>query len=105
MLGKVNIGEAIAYHELIRVDADGNQIHAQLIQEAIDFASSKESTYANVTEAELAVDVMMVKLALKIVPYLKGYSHIQTNPKYSYDKQRTIENGKRKSITRRGGRI
>ncbi|KAI6082276.1 putative transaldolase [Hypoxylon rubiginosum] len=87
--------QAIAYHELIRVDADGNQIHAQLIQEAIDFASSKESTYANVTEAELAVDVMMVKLALKIVPYLKGYSHIQTNPKYSYDKQRTIENGKR----------
>lgn len=40
----------------------------------------------------------MVKLALRIVPYLKGYSHIQTNPKYAYDKQKTVENGKRESI-------
>ncbi|KAI1764687.1 putative transaldolase [Hypoxylon sp. FL1150] len=87
--------QAIAYHELIRLDADGNQIHAQLIQDAIEFASSKKSAYPNVSAAELAVDVMMVKLALKIVPYLKGYSHIQTNPKYSYNKQKTVENGKR----------
>ncbi|KAI4862687.1 putative transaldolase [Hypoxylon rubiginosum] len=87
--------QAIAYHELIRPDADGNLIHAQLIQDAVDFASSKNSTYPDVAAAELAVDVMMVKLALKIVPYLKGYSHIQTNPKYAYDKQKTIENGRR----------
>lgn len=39
----------------------------------------------------------MVKLALRIVPHLKGYSHIQTNPKYSYSKQKTIENGQRKT--------
>ncbi|KAI0100007.1 hypothetical protein F4776DRAFT_649836 [Hypoxylon sp. NC0597] len=38
---------------------------------------------------------MMVKLALRIVPYLKGHSHIQTNPKYAYNKRKTIENGKR----------
>ncbi|KAI0893598.1 putative transaldolase [Annulohypoxylon nitens] len=87
--------QAIAYHELIRLGEDGKPLHAQLIQDAINFASSKSSTYSNVSVAELAVETMMVKLALRIVPYLKGYSHIQTNPKYSYDKQKTVENGKR----------
>ncbi|KAI1393050.1 putative transaldolase [Hypoxylon trugodes] len=87
--------QAIAYHELIRVDGDGNLIHAQLIRDAVDYASSKSSAYPDVTAAELAVETMMVKLALRIVPYLTGYSHIQTNPKYSYDKQKTINNGKR----------
>ncbi|ORY70351.1 transaldolase [Pseudomassariella vexata] len=87
--------QAIAYHELIRVDGDGNQVHAQLIKEAIDYASSKQASYPGVDVAEVAVECMMVKLALKIVPYLTGYSHIQTNPKYSYDKQKTIENGQR----------
>ncbi|KAL7620118.1 hypothetical protein AAE478_009110 [Parahypoxylon ruwenzoriense] len=87
--------QAIAYGELIRVDGDGNPVHAPLIRDAIHFASSKASTYADATVAELAVEAMMVKLALRIVPYLKGYSHIQTNPKYAYNKQKTIENSKR----------
>ncbi|KAI5857401.1 transaldolase [Durotheca rogersii] len=87
--------QAIAYGELVRLDGDGRPIHAQLIQDAISFASAKESVYPDVNTAELAVEVMMVKLALRIVPYLKGYSHIQTNPKYAYDKRKTVENGKR----------
>ncbi|KAI1770291.1 putative transaldolase [Hypoxylon cercidicola] len=87
--------QAIAYHELIRANADETLIHAQLIRDAVDFASSKKSAYPDVAAAELAVDVMMVKLALKIVPYLKGFSHIQTNPKYAYNKNKTVENGKR----------
>jgi len=37
----------------------------------------------------------MIKLALRIVPYLTGYSHIQTNPKYSYDVERTVQNARR----------
>lgn len=51
--------------------------------------------YSSVGEAELAVEVMMVKLALRIVPCLTGYSHIQTNPKYSYDVERTVQNARR----------
>lgn len=98
----LNAYKAIAYHELIRLGEDGKPLHAQLIQDAINFASSKSSTYSNVSVAELAVETMMVKLALRIVPYLKGYSHIQTNPKYSYDKQKTVENGKRMSTYTRG---
>lgn len=87
--------KAIAYHELIRLNEDGKPLHAELIEDAVDYASAKRSSYPDVAVAELAVETMMVKLALRIVPYLKGYSHIQTNPKYSYNKQKTIENAKR----------
>ncbi|KAI5917910.1 transaldolase [Camillea tinctor] len=87
--------QAIAYHELVRVDADGSPIHAKVIKESIDYAALKASQYSGVDPAELAVETMMVKLALRIVPYLTGYSHIQTNPKYSYNKQKTIENAQR----------
>ncbi|KAI1487385.1 transaldolase [Biscogniauxia mediterranea] len=87
--------QAIAYHELVRVDAGGSPVHAKLIKDSVDYAASKASQYPDVDHAELAVETMMVKLALRIVPYLTGYSHIQTNPKYSYSKQKTIENAQR----------
>lgn len=48
------------------------------------------------TLEELAVEFMMVRLALAIEPSLTGYSHIQTNPRWSYDKHRTIKNAERK---------
>ncbi|ETS73126.1 hypothetical protein PFICI_15071 [Pestalotiopsis fici W106-1] len=87
--------KAIAYHELIRVDGQGDRVHAQLIEDAVVYAKSKRAAYPKVDEAEIAVECMMVKLALRIVPYLTGYSHIQTNPQYSYNTQKTIENAKR----------
>ncbi|KAI1856646.1 uncharacterized protein JN550_013753 [Neoarthrinium moseri] len=86
---------AIAYHELIRVDDKGDQVHSQLIKSSIEYASSKREAFAGVDVAEVAVECMMVKLALKIVPYLKGFSHIQTNPKYSYNTEKTIGNASR----------
>lgn len=47
---------------------------------------------SDATLEELAVDFAMVRLALAIVPSLSGYSHIQTNPCWSYHTQRTIRN-------------
>lgn len=47
---------------------------------------------SGVTLEELAVDFAMVRLALDIVPNLTGYSHIQTNPRWSYNVQKTINN-------------
>ncbi|KAL2285180.1 hypothetical protein FJTKL_08403 [Diaporthe vaccinii] len=47
------------------------------------------------TLEELAVDFAMVRLALAIVPNLTGYSHIQTNPRWSYNVQKSIQNGER----------
>ncbi|KAI0144439.1 transaldolase [Xylariaceae sp. FL1272] len=87
--------QAIAYHELIRPGSDGNLLHDELIRDAVSYAITKASAYPSVDAAELAVETMMVKIALRIVPYLSGYSHIQTNPKYSYSRQKTIDSGKR----------
>ncbi|KAK8133152.1 Transaldolase [Apiospora kogelbergensis] len=87
--------QAIAYGELARLDADGGALHAELISSAVAYAQSHHAQHGGVGLAELAVEVMMVKLALRIVPYLTGYSHIQTNPMYSYHKDKTIENAKR----------
>lgn len=53
------------------------------------------------TLEELAVDFAMVRLALDIVPCLTGYSHIQTNPRYSYNVQKTINNAESKSRSAR----
>ncbi|KAI8623242.1 transaldolase [Xylariaceae sp. FL1651] len=90
--------QAIAYHELIRTSADGTPVHNQLMKDATYYTTSKQSQYPGLDAAELAVEVMMVKLALRIVPYLSGYSHVQTNPKYAYNKQETVKNGQRMSI-------
>ncbi|KAI3322768.1 transaldolase [Xylariaceae sp. AK1471] len=87
--------QAIAYHELIRVGEEGSLVHVQLIKDAISYTTSKQPAYPGVDAVELAVEVMMVKLALRIAPYLKRYSLIQTNPKYAYSKQKTIDNAKR----------
>ncbi|KAK6829720.1 hypothetical protein PG987_010304 [Apiospora arundinis] len=83
-------------HEVARdlgpfVDCTSNQA----IASAVSYAQSHHAQHKGVALAELAVEVMMVKLALRIVPYLTGYSHIQTNPVYSYNKDKTIENAKR----------
>jgi transaldolase len=88
--------QAIAYHELTRVDGAGTTVRADLIKDAIQFAQENSSNMAsNISLAEFAVEVMMVKLALRLVPYISGYSHVQTNPKYSYDKNKTVENAQR----------
>ncbi|KAK7983325.1 hypothetical protein PG989_010727 [Apiospora arundinis] len=86
--------QAIAYGELARLDANGSPLHAELISSAVSYAQSHHAQHKGVALAEFAVEVMMVKLALRIVPYLTGYSHIQTNPVYSYNKDKTIENAK-----------
>lgn len=87
--------QAIAYGELARLGADGDAHHAKLISSAVAYAQSHHAQHEGVGLAEFAVEVMMVKLALRIVPYLTGYSHIQTNPMYSYNKEKTIENAER----------
>jgi transaldolase len=80
---------------LIRVDGNGKQVHGELIKDAVQYARSSSDKYPEAAVVEVAVECMMVKLALKIVPYLTGYSHIQTNPRYSYDEKKTVENAER----------
>ncbi|KAI0965459.1 transaldolase [Xylaria arbuscula] len=87
--------QAIAYGELTKIDAEGKLIHDQLIADSIAYAKSKTSSFVGVNIKEVAVEAMTVKLAHDIAPYLTGYSHVQTNPKYSFDTRRTLENARR----------
>ncbi|KAG6367797.1 hypothetical protein INS49_001992 [Diaporthe citri] len=87
--------QAIAFSELTKTSAGGKLVHEQLIQDSIRDAHWMLAQQSGAALEELAVDFAMVRLALAIVPNLTGYSHIQTNPRWSYDVQKTIQNGER----------
>ncbi|KAI1737874.1 putative transaldolase [Xylaria scruposa] len=87
--------QAIAHNELSKTDAEGQLINHQLIVDSIAYAKSKTSEFPDANVREIAVEAMTVKLAHRIAPYLTGYSHLQTNPKYSFDMQKTTANAKR----------
>ncbi|KAI0195425.1 transaldolase [Astrocystis sublimbata] len=87
--------QAISYNELSKTDAEGKLIHHQLIVDSITYAKSKTSDFHDVDIEEIAVEAMTVKLAHRIAPYLTGFSHLQTNPKYSFDTKKTIANARR----------
>ncbi|KAI1429209.1 transaldolase [Xylaria sp. FL1777] len=87
--------QAIAYNELIKTDAEGKLVNHELIADSIAYAKSKTNEFLNVNVNEVAVEAMTIKLAHRIAPYLTGYSHIQTNPKYSYDTEKTLANARR----------
>lgn len=89
--------QAIAFFELSKVLADGSLFHQALIKDSIREAHWMLGQQSDATLEELAVEFMMVRLALNIEPSLTGYSHIQTNPRWSYDKQKTMKNAERKS--------
>ncbi|ROW14211.1 hypothetical protein VPNG_04325 [Cytospora leucostoma] len=84
-----------AFFELIKSGHDGTELHEKLIKESIRDAHWMLSQQPDSTLEELAVEFMMVRLALEMIPSLSGYSHIQTNPRWSYNSQKTIKNAER----------
>ncbi|KAK1143872.1 hypothetical protein N8T08_005985 [Aspergillus melleus] len=81
--------QAIAYGELRKPE------HAGLISASVTDAKTLLSRLPGLSVEELAVEIAMVKLALKIVPHVRGHVHIQTNPYYSYSTEKTIVNALR----------
>lgn len=51
--------------------------------------------FAAVSLAELTVEIMMVKLALQLLPYITASIHIQMNPTYSHSYDSIISNARR----------
>ncbi|KAL3458573.1 hypothetical protein BJX64DRAFT_266440 [Aspergillus heterothallicus] len=78
--------QAIAFGELSKPE------HADLIRTSITDAETLSSRFSGIGTYELAVEIAMVKLALKISPHIRGYVHIQTNPYESYSTEKTIAN-------------
>ncbi|CEL04240.1 Putative Transaldolase [Aspergillus calidoustus] len=78
--------QAIAFGELSKPE------HADLIRSSVTDAEALSPRFQGVDTAQLAVEIAMVKLALKIAPHIRGYVHIQTNPYESYSTERTVAN-------------
>ncbi|KAK4246583.1 hypothetical protein C7999DRAFT_42004 [Corynascus novoguineensis] len=87
--------QAIAFAELSKVDSDGKPLHRQLIAGSIQIAHWQFGKQTDATLEELAVELMMVNLALQIAPHTTGYLHVQTNPKLAYSTQKTVKNAER----------
>ncbi|KAL2833495.1 hypothetical protein BJY01DRAFT_225188 [Aspergillus pseudoustus] len=78
--------QAIAFGELSKPE------HANLIRTSVTDAEALSPRFSGVDTFELAVEIAMVKLALKIAPHIRGYVHIQTNPYESYSTEKTVAN-------------
>ncbi|KAE8349288.1 transaldolase [Aspergillus coremiiformis] len=76
--------QAIAYGELSKPE------HKELIISSVSEAKTLLSRFPGLALSELAVEIAMVRLALRIAPHIRGHVHIQTNPYYSYSVKKTI---------------
>lgn len=81
--------QAIAFNELQDIQ------HDELVRGSIDLAKRLAEDCENVTLTELAVEISMIRLSLRMVSHVKGFVHVQTNPLYSYSTSKTIENAQR----------
>ncbi|KAB8274087.1 hypothetical protein BDV30DRAFT_226190 [Aspergillus minisclerotigenes] len=81
--------QAIAYGELSKPE------HKELITSSVAEARNLLSRFPGLPLEELAVEIAMVKLALRIAPHINGHVHIQTNPYYSYSVAKTTVNALR----------
>ncbi|KAM4055900.1 transaldolase/Fructose-6-phosphate aldolase domain-containing protein [Hirsutella rhossiliensis] len=89
--------QAIAFFELSRpVSGDSRLHHAELIKSAISEANGPLQRLQGLLSLEaFAVEVLMVKLQLRIAPNVTGRLHVQTNPKFSYSTAASVENAER----------
>ncbi|RAL12775.1 transaldolase family protein [Aspergillus homomorphus CBS 101889] len=81
--------QAIAFGELSKPE------NAKVITESVSEAKELVTKFPELSVEELAVEIAMIKLALKIAPHIRGYIHIQTNPYYSYSTEKTLVNALR----------
>jgi len=81
--------QAIAYNELQK------PVHESKIDEAISMSRKLAQKYPDVPAQELAVEIVMVILQLEMSRHVTGFVHVQTNPYYSYDTDKTVKNARR----------
>ncbi|KAL8782219.1 MAG: hypothetical protein Q9213_005585 [Squamulea squamosa] len=81
--------QAIAYFELQETR------HVSLIEEAAGQAKEWSQNFPDIKMEELAVEIAMFKLSLRIAPYIRGFIHVQTNPFNKDSTSKTVENAKR----------
>ncbi|KAB5578146.1 hypothetical protein GE09DRAFT_1088664 [Coniochaeta sp. 2T2.1] len=87
--------QAIAFNELSKVHGNGQPLYEDLIKNSITIAHWMFPKQADATVEELAVELMMAHLSISFAPHTTGYLLVQTNPKWSYSKDKTIKNAER----------
>ncbi|KAF8864612.1 transaldolase [Acephala macrosclerotiorum] len=80
--------QAIALFELQK------PIHKSTVEESVALAKTLSTKFPEISVKELAVEIAMVKLQLAISYHVSGFVHVQTNPCYSFDSQKTIVNAR-----------
>ncbi|PWY90769.1 transaldolase [Aspergillus heteromorphus CBS 117.55] len=81
--------QAIAYGELSKPK------HASILQISLSKSKSLVNKYPGLAVEELAIEIAMISLSLKIAPYITGYIHIQINPYNAYSTKKTVANALR----------
>ncbi|KAL8907691.1 MAG: hypothetical protein Q9207_001260 [Kuettlingeria erythrocarpa] len=76
--------QALAYAELLKPHYGG------LLEESIRQSRQSFGPFGGVSRDELAVEIAMVKLSLRVAPHICGMVHMQTNPRYAYDTEETL---------------
>ncbi|KAK3485571.1 uncharacterized protein B0T23DRAFT_326714 [Neurospora hispaniola] len=87
--------KAIVLAEITKLDANGKLIYQTLIDEIIPIAHWMFGNQTDATVEELASELLAVGLALRFIPHLNGFIHIQTNPKWCYSTEKTVKNAER----------
>ncbi|KAF4506950.1 hypothetical protein G6O67_005631 [Ophiocordyceps sinensis] len=70
-----------------------NGENAALVRESVDLARRLE--LADVSVKELAVEIAMIRLSLRVAPLISGSIHVMCNPLYSWDTEQVFETGHR----------
>ncbi|PHH59116.1 hypothetical protein CDD82_2551 [Ophiocordyceps australis] len=72
-----------------------NPQNAVVVQESVELAHKLEREFGGVSVNELAVEIAMNKLALRVIPLISGSIHVMCNPLYAWDSEKVYETGHR----------
>ncbi|KAL9118355.1 MAG: hypothetical protein Q9187_005100 [Circinaria calcarea] len=82
-------------NQVIAYSALQEKQHDRLLEESARLAKAWLDNFNNVSVEQLAVDISLVKLSIRMVPHIRGYIHVQINPFHSYSTLKAIENAQR----------
>ncbi|RDA86162.1 hypothetical protein CP532_3030 [Ophiocordyceps camponoti-leonardi (nom. inval.)] len=96
---------AVDYDSLDMRDCTSNQweaytqlrepANAFLVEESVTLARQLQPQIMEVSVEELAVEIFMIKLALRVAPLVYGSLHVMCNPLYSWATSKVYETGHR----------
>ncbi|PHH59774.1 hypothetical protein CDD81_2578 [Ophiocordyceps australis] len=72
-----------------------NPQNAALVQESVALAHKLKNEFGGVSVDEVAVEIAMNKLALRVIPLISGSIHVMCNPLYAWDTQKVYQTGHR----------